>query len=165
MEGRTIQTLGVLRGDGLDRSLNVLERPWRDNRRNDSCVPPAPGGSAIYTLKHRSVPWSKFDYPHLVVENVPSRDHILFHRGNYYSQIKGCKLPGLDFSNVNNDGLVDVTDSKKALRLLLDSVPESGEKYKVQWGSIPDRLEPTDLVQHETRSADDILSNVEIPAE
>jgi hypothetical protein len=51
---------------------------------------------------------------------VPDRDGIKIHKGNYTSQILGCVLPGLHHIDLNKDGIMDVSNSGEALRLLID---------------------------------------------
>lgn len=115
----------------------------------------------MYTLKHRNVPWSRFDYPHLIVERVPGRDLILYHAGNYYTDIEGCKLPGFSFKDINDDGLIDVLDSKPALDTLVGSVPEEGERYKVEWRE-DRRLDAAELEEVATVGLTDILKDVSL---
>jgi len=53
------------------------------------------------------------------LQNVPNRSEILIHKGNYHSDILGCILIGNDLSDINKDGYLDVTSSKKAIKELL----------------------------------------------
>lgn len=139
----------------------TLERPWRDNRKNDSCIPPAPQGSAMYKVEHRDVPWSKFDYPHLIVTGVPNRSVILFHILNYYTQSAGCIGPGLRFGDLNSDGLLDAVNSETALRKLRQSIPEGGETLKVEWGQT-DPVAALSVEDIPTKSVDEMLSNAQL---
>lgn len=64
----------------------TLERPWKNNQRKISCIP-----SAKYKVTKRGEGEShRFFYPHLQVMDVPKRSFILFHRGNYPEDFKGC---------------------------------------------------------------------------
>lgn len=65
----------MLQIDGVEHlPIYTLERPWKDNASNVSCIP-----SGIYTCR----PYSSPKYPDVYeVTNVPKRDHILFHSGN-----------------------------------------------------------------------------------
>ena len=47
------------------------------------------------------------DYLHLLVQDVPNRDYILFHRGNTAKDTRGCILVGLGSQQdiVNNSTL------------------------------------------------------------
>lgn len=65
-------------------SCFATERPWLDNQRQVSCIP-----AGIYEVKwHRS---PKFGWCYKV-QNVPNRDSILFHSGNFPHQSYGCIL-------------------------------------------------------------------------
>jgi len=69
---------------------HTLELAWRDNEKSVSCVP-----SGEYKCRVRLARESATrDYVHLLVEDVPNRSYILFHRGNYPSDSRGCILTG-----------------------------------------------------------------------
>ena len=83
-------TIGELFLNG-ERMCDTLENPWLDNQRNISCIP-----AGVYDVRLRLARESASrDYLHLLVQDVPNRDFILVHRGNYPSQTKGCILVGL----------------------------------------------------------------------
>ena len=68
----------------------TLELPYRDNQRRISCIP-----SGEYKVRLRLARESATrDYLHLLVQDVPNRTYILFHRGNRPSHTKGCILVG-----------------------------------------------------------------------
>jgi len=64
----------------------TIELPWLENKKLISCIP-----EGEYNLRRRySV---KFKW-HCVVENVPNRNHILFHPANdALLELKGCIAP------------------------------------------------------------------------
>lgn len=69
--------------------LDTLERPWLNNMRNKSCIPP---GVYKCTWLPRS---ASGRYKRVwIVEGVPERSGILFHTGNLVRHSKGCILPG-----------------------------------------------------------------------
>ena len=80
-------TLGILMTDG--GVYYTLEPPWRDNRRNESCIPP---GEYEYVYMPVSASGKYRDVLH--IRNVPGRSGILMHSGNVPGQTKGCILPG-----------------------------------------------------------------------
>ena len=88
-------TIGQLWIDGKDNPLfHTIERPWLNNRRNESCIP-----EGIYTVK----PYSSQKYPDVYeVCDVTDRSYILFHMGNWVSDLKGCIAPGLSAGYVMN---------------------------------------------------------------
>jgi hypothetical protein len=83
-------TVGELFLNG-ERMCDTLENPWKDNQRNISCIP-----EGEYKVRIRLARESATrDYLHLLVQDVPSRDWILFHRGNSAKDTSGCILVGL----------------------------------------------------------------------
>ena len=83
-------TIGELFLNG-ERICDTLELPWVDNQRNISCIP-----EGVYPVRLRLPRESATrDYLHLLVQEVPNRDFILVHRGNFPSQTQGCLLVGL----------------------------------------------------------------------
>jgi len=69
---------------------HTLELAWRDNEKSVSCVPEGVYGCRVRLARESS----SRDYVHLLVQDVPSRSYILFHRGNYPSDTRGCILTG-----------------------------------------------------------------------
>ena len=83
-------TIGELFLNG-ERMCDTLENPWLDNQRNISCIP-----AGVYDVRLRLARESATrDYLHLLVQDVPNRDWILFHRGNTAKDTSGCILVGL----------------------------------------------------------------------
>ena len=83
-------TVGELFLNG-ERICDTLENPWVDNQRNISCIP-----EGVYPVRLRLPRESASrDYLHLLVQAVPNRDWILFHRGNTAKDTSGCILVGL----------------------------------------------------------------------
>ena len=83
-------TIGELFING-ERICDTLERPYFNNQRNISCIP-----EGIYPVRLRLPRESATrDYIHLLVQDVPDRDWILVHRGNFPYQSQGCLLVGL----------------------------------------------------------------------
>lgn len=66
--------------------INTLELPWLDNAKDISCIP-----FGIYQCKKIVSP--RFGETFEVCD-VPSREHILFHKGNKLTDSKGCILLG-----------------------------------------------------------------------
>lgn len=112
------QTLGVLRvyrGEKLIFECKTLERPWLDNKIGQSCVP-----TGTYPVKHRYSPKFKMIVPWL--QDTEPRKWILIHYGNYVTDIEGCILVGKDHIDINGDGLLDVTASRKTLAELKEAL-------------------------------------------
>lgn len=95
-------TIGELFVNG-ERFCDTLENPWLDNQRNISCIP-----EGEYPVRLRLPRESATrDYLHLLVKDVPNRDYILFHRGNFPKDTSGCILVGQGTQQdvVNNSAL------------------------------------------------------------
>ena len=108
-------TIGELFLNG-ERMCDTLENSWQDNQRNISCIP-----EGVYPVRLRLPRESATrDYLHLLVQEVPNRDWILFHRGNTAKDTSGCILVGLgsqqDF----------VSNSTLAMDLLIKEVIHLG---------------------------------------
>jgi hypothetical protein len=83
-------TIGELFLNG-ERMCDTLENPYLNNERNISCIP-----EGEYKVRLRLARESATrHYLHLLVQDVPNRDYILFHRGNSAKDTRGCILVGL----------------------------------------------------------------------
>lgn len=120
LDDNGVQTLGQgFIMDGLTKLMEfkTLELPWRDNMRGTSCIKPG-----IYkAIKHKS---PKFDKC-LWLQGVEDRSEVLLHKGNYYTQIRGCILAGDGHTDINNDGEKDVTNSTKTVNAIVDLVGDN----------------------------------------
>jgi len=100
-------TLGVLfTNSGI---FYTMEPPWRDNKRNISCIPP---GEYDFVYMPKSYSGKYRDCYH--VKDVPGRSEILIHSGNTADQTKGCILPGKKIGFLS--GIRAVLNSKSALK-------------------------------------------------
>lgn len=86
-----------------------LERGWRNNERNVSCIP-----EGTYPLKLEHSP--RFNSDLWEVYEVPNRSECKFHVANYWHQLNGCIAPGLKQADINGDGVIDNTSSRVALK-------------------------------------------------
>lgn len=118
------QTLGKMRV--LDVCNNIcfechtLELPWRDNKFQVSCIP-----LGDYWVEKR---WSQKFKHHFIVKDVEGRTYILIHSGNFYEDTLGCVLVGDGLTDIDGDGLRDVTNSRETLDELLSFMPD---KFKL----------------------------------
>ena len=117
---QTTGCLVVFDEDRVVLNLKTLELPYLQNQHDISCIPE--GWYRVYMLhspKHG-------DCFHLI--DVPDRDAILIHKGNYAagSQVdtRGCILVGMKFVDINGDGNIDVAESTKAMNVLLETLPK-----------------------------------------
>lgn len=101
-------------------SCVTIELPWNDNLSNVSCIP-------IGTYQWEKVERSaSFNYPHIHILNVPNRSGIKIHVANYVRQLRGCIAPGLYHVDIDNDGTIDVTNSRISLTEILNVLPQKG---------------------------------------
>lgn len=94
-------TLGEIYVDG-QLICRCLELPWRNNEPRSSCIPPG-----RYPVVFRLTTSSKYKYRHLHVQDVPGRQWILFHKGNFPKDTLGCILPGMSHAgnSVKDSGI------------------------------------------------------------
>jgi len=93
----------------------TLELPWKNNENDISCIP-----TGTYTVVPRTSPEHG---NHFNVLNVPERDMILIHEGNYHWNFLGCIGVGQNFADLNNDGQTDITNTKFILAQLVATAP------------------------------------------
>jgi hypothetical protein len=100
----------------------TLELPWTDNQRNISCIP-----EGDYLVR-KMPPTRKRKYDYFWVQGVPGRTSILWHPGNYTRDILGCILPGESLTDLDKDGIIDVTNTTATLKILTALMPQ---KFKL----------------------------------
>ena len=88
-----------------------LELPWRNNLPDISCIP-----AGLYYVTKTNSP--KFGAGTFEVMTVPGRKSIRIHPGNFTRQIQGCILLGEKFSDIDNDDITDVVNSKATVEKL-----------------------------------------------
>jgi len=106
-----VQTIGklVAKRNGATFTCDTLELPWKNNLPNVSCIP-----KGLYDVKYTlSLRFKKFMYE---ITKVPNRSGIRKHAGNYYTQIQGCILLGVNPKDINGDGQIDVTSSVNTVK-------------------------------------------------
>jgi len=69
---------------------HTLELAWKDNQKSISCIPKGEYKCRVRLARESATR----DYVHLLVQDVEDRSYILFHRGNYPSDSRGCILTG-----------------------------------------------------------------------
>lgn len=105
----TIGTLTIMDDDKVIFIFKTLELPWKDNKKNVSCIPPG-----IYKATHEM-----HDKGWVVrIHDVPDRSGILIHIGNYIRDIEGCILLGLYHSDFDEDGIQNVAYSRVSMETL-----------------------------------------------
>ena len=87
-------TFGVLCDEGNEPFCLTLERPWLDNKKNESCIPKG---------EYRAIrAFYKSKYDSFLLQNVPNRDGIFIHKGNWASDSLGCIILGEQFAVMLN---------------------------------------------------------------
>lgn len=90
---------------------HTLELPWRHNAQEISCIP---AGDYPVVLSNSN----RFG-PVFRLKDVPGREGILIHVGNYLHETRGCILPGLDCDDHC------VVHSRLAMDRLFSFLPET----------------------------------------
>ncbi len=124
-------TIGVLHARGLPSPVHIMEPPWRENRRNRSCIP----AGTYEVVPHVSPRFGRC----LLVTGVPDRSHVLFHSGNvggdvekgFHTHTHGCLLPGM------RRGRIDVRGRRQRAVL----VSRTAMRHILAWASRPFELE------------------------
>lgn len=115
---QTIGEISVINNNGKTvKRLKTLELPDKNNKPRVSCIPVGVYDCCLLECS------PKIKYPHISILKVPDRSGIKIHRGNYVRQIRGCILVGLKHTDIDKDGLIDVTSSTDALNEILELVP------------------------------------------
>ena len=101
---------------------DTLENPELNNVRNISCIPEGEYSVRLRTARESATR----DYLHLLVKDVPNRDYILFHIGNYPKSTRGCILVGIGRKQAF------VSNSTLAMDLLIKEILNlGGEKINL----------------------------------
>jgi hypothetical protein len=95
-------------GKPLFTSLS-LERGWRDNQSNVSCIP-----KGEYEVKLEFS--NRFKKELWEIYGVPNRSECKFHAANYWYQLNGCIALGQTLADINNDGYNDITNSGMTMK-------------------------------------------------
>ncbi len=105
------QTTGYLRLVNSENQVifacSTLELADKNNQKSISCIP-----KGVYTCVRIVSPRLGVCYS---IQNVPNRQAILIHVGNFSSEIKGCILIGQGLLDVNKDNYKDVISSQNCM--------------------------------------------------
>lgn len=126
----TYGNLRVIQNDKVLFECKTLERPWVDNKNNVSCIPPG----TYDVMKTYS---NRFKKPLYLIDKVPGRSGVRIHPANFVSQLQGCIALGDKHQDINNDGILDVTNSVATQK-----------KFDEVMNNMPFKLELIDLVNN-----------------
>jgi hypothetical protein len=114
------QTLGEFSffedGIKLIFSCKTLELEVDSNQKRDDAIP-----RGIYQVEKR---WSEKYKWHFHILDVPNRSYILIHNANYSRQLLGCVAVGASHTDIDGDGLTDVTSSRTTLKRMNKILPD-----------------------------------------
>ena len=120
IERANTHTLGRFWFEG--EVVYTLELPWKENPSNISCIPVGEYEVELtYSPAFKKMLW--------LIKDVPDREGIRIHTANYVRELRGCIAPGLNKQDIDGDGIIDVTNSKKALSLMRSEMPD---KFKLE---------------------------------
>jgi len=94
--------------EGVQSQCFTLELPWKNNQHDISCIP-----IGSYDCQWTFSPHlNRYTYE---VLNVPNREGIRIHSGNFVSDLLGCIALGTAESDLNRDGMIDIMNSRWAI--------------------------------------------------
>lgn len=93
-------------------SCKTLELPWRNNSPLISCIPTGEY-RCLWTRSARLSLLSNKEVYTYEVLGVPSRAGIRIHPANFTTQLRGCIALGKALTDIDADGILDLTDSKR----------------------------------------------------
>ncbi len=123
-------TLEVSLGREQLFQCQTLELPWKDNQRNISCIPE---GTYPFIKRRAGTFYERYRqrWGHeftIQVGDVPDRDFILVHIGNYLVDTRGCILVGNRFRYKGRARVENSTQTYKRLYSVLTE-SDSGVIY------------------------------------
>jgi hypothetical protein len=115
----------VIKDDQIVYQCKCLELAWLNNERNKSCIP-----AGVYALEK----YSDMKHPNCFwIKDVPGRDGILIHPGNFATGIKidteGCQIAGIDFLDIDGNGTLDIVHPDIAMAALNHFLPDKCKLY------------------------------------
>jgi hypothetical protein len=115
----TLGTAGIDHDGVMLFSFKTLELKWADNKRGVSCIP-----EGVYKITKEN--HKKYGLI-FRIHDVKGRSGVLIHSGNYTYNSRGCILVGKNHVDMNNDNVIDVSDSKKTLKKITEILPDQAE--------------------------------------
>jgi len=91
------EVIGLLRIVGSSFKCLTIERPWKNNTPNISCIP-----RGTYKIIKDTFGKAEPPYPNYKVLKVPGRTFIEFHAANKANQLRGCIALGAELAVMDN---------------------------------------------------------------
>jgi len=110
-------TTGIMTSDQFSKKIFTLELVDLDNETSVSCIP-----EGLYNCSLVNSPSLGLC---INIRRVIGRTYIRIHAGNHTTQIEGCILVGDGHKDFNNDGVIDVTNSRDSLEWLTGWIDEN----------------------------------------
>jgi hypothetical protein len=118
---QTLSNVSIIESGKLVTSFAGMELPWKDNAKQISCIP-----KGIYKCVKVGASAS-IPYEHISITSVLNRSGVCIHKANYSRQLKGCLAVGTKHVDIDNDSLLDISNSGKAFNVLMSLVPNEFE--------------------------------------
>ena len=120
-------TFGILFDENQLPFAATVEREWKDNKKDESCIP-----LDAYECKRIDSPQFGNTFE---VTNVKGRSHILFHKGNTVYNTKGCiilgkqfgyvaRVPGVLYSGIAFSEFMERLKSSETFKLIIEGTNE-----------------------------------------
>ena len=107
-----VETVGILKVVGTSFKSLCIERPWKDNQVNISCIP-----KGTYKMNRGMFNKPEVPYPTFEIQDVTNRTLIKFHSANKANELLGCIAPGDRLMVMDNR--VAVHNSFNTLKLFM----------------------------------------------
>jgi len=110
----------------------TIEREWKDNQNNISCVPPGKYDLESFDSTRFGRTWCLVNHSLGVYKyNTNGRFAILFHPANYATDLAGCIGVGKDIMNNPKAGVTNSNAAFGKLKLILDNGCKN--TLEIQW--------------------------------
>lgn len=113
----TLSTLFIINGLELIKQYYSVEPPYINNQQNVSCIREGRRLVRKHMAPSLKTPQSFFFY------QEKERTEILMHVANRVQELRGCIAPGLTFSDIDGDGIIDVENSRTAMLEMYEYMP------------------------------------------
>lgn len=122
-----LDTLGSIRDEYGNFRCLTLERPWKNNQSDISCIPKGEYLAKLNTGSH-------FHYPVWQLQDVPGRTAIEIHPANIVRELLGCIALGLSLHHFSKpdeaieeskaafDDFMELTKNEQAIKIIIDEV-------------------------------------------